>query len=317
MWINRTSRSRRSILLLALASLLSLTLIVGLHPCRRKDVYYIANESRPSSIGNDTVFPHKVWQTWQGNKQLEDEPLRLARTWVEMNPGYGYELLTDDSARSYITKTFPYRADILQIWDRTRDYILRADLIRYLVLLGDGGLYTDMDTDCTRPISEWLSDEQAKAVDLVVGIEFDTRSDDVRADMDAAAQLCSWSIMAKPGSRHIQHVTDTVLARLQELGNTPAGIHAPSIDDVLRTTGPRVFTNALLSSMSKQIGVPITTRNLSYIEEPKVIGSVLILPISSFASGQEHSASKPWGNEQQLLSHHWSGFHTWKLDYDH
>ncbi|KAK6399536.1 hypothetical protein LTR95_019422 [Oleoguttula sp. CCFEE 5521] len=174
-----------------------------------------------------------------------------------------------------------------------------------------------MDTDCTRPISEWLSDEQAKAVDLVVGIEFDTRSDDVRADMDEVVQLCSWSIMAKPGSRHIRHVTDTVLARLQALSNTPAGIHASSIDDVLRITGPRVFTNALLDSMSKQVGVPITARNLSYIEDPETIGSVLILPVSSFASGQEHSASKPWGNEQQLLSHHWSGFHTWKLDYDH
>ncbi|KAK6430151.1 hypothetical protein LTR95_013702, partial [Oleoguttula sp. CCFEE 5521] len=99
MRMNSSSGFRRSVLLLAISCLLSLILIVGLRCGEKKDRYYIADESRLSAIRNGTVFPRKIWQTWQGNKKLEDEPLRLARTWVEMNPGYGYELLTDDSAR--------------------------------------------------------------------------------------------------------------------------------------------------------------------------------------------------------------------------
>lgn len=184
-------------------------------------------------------FPRKIWQTWQGTKKLEDEPLRLARTWVELNAGYGYELLTDMTAMDYIRRAFLDDADLLDTWARIDDYILRADLIRYLAMLGDGGIYADMDTDCTKPISDWLSSDLEEAAEVVVGIEFDERADPLPKDLAEAAQFCSWTIMSKPGSKHMQHVVETTLQKLRGAMHE-GSIRADNASEVLRLTGPRV-----------------------------------------------------------------------------
>lgn len=199
----------------------------------------VSSSSRTPAVERPKVFPRKVWQTWQGSKKLEDEPLRLARTWVELNPGYGYELLTDSTAETYIRRAFPNDVDLLDTWAKINDYILRADLIRYLAMLGDGGIYSDMDTDCTRPIVDWLPRELEEAADIVVGIEYDERADPLREDMSEAAQFCTWTIMAKPGSRHMQNVVDDTLNKLRAATRNES-IHADNATEVLRLTGPRV-----------------------------------------------------------------------------
>lgn len=253
---------------------------------------------------------------------------------MELNAGYGYELLSDATATDYIHKFFPADADLLNTWAKVDDYILRADLIRYIALLGDGGIYSDMDTDCTRPIADWLSPDLEEAADVVVGIEWDQRAEHAHKDRADAAQFCSWTIMAKPGSKHMRHVVDVTLEKLRGAEHE-GSIRAANESEVLRLTGPRAsfllfvvsrtslvltcwsqgFTDALFRSMSLETGDPITATNISGLTSPKLFGSVLVMPISSFASGQDHEGSMAWGNEQQLLSHHWSGFHTWKVDY--
>lgn len=77
-----------------------------------------------------------------------------------------------------------------------------------------------------------------------------------------------------------------------------------------------MFTRAIMESLSKTTGRAITHADVTMLKGPKLIGDVLILPVSAFASGQDHSGSKPWDNEEQLISHHWSGFQTWKPDHE-
>lgn len=191
------------------------------------------------TIARPKTFPRKVWQTWQGSKQLEDEPLRLARSWVELNPGYGYELLTDTTSVDYIRKSFAGDEDLLDTWTKIDDYILRADLIRYLAMLEDGGIYADMDTDCSKPIKNWLPSHLEEAAEVVVGIEFDERADPPPEDLAQAAQFCSWTMMAKPKSLHMQHVVDMTLSKLR-LAIHEGSIRANNMSDVLELTGPRV-----------------------------------------------------------------------------
>lgn len=76
-----------------------------------------------------------------------------------------------------------------------------------------------------------------------------------------------------------------------------------------------MFTKAVLESLTAQIGRSITYDDISDLDEPKLLGDVLILPISAFASGQDHSGSKPWGNDEQLMSHHFLGFQGWKANH--
>ena len=107
---------------------------------------FIDNISLPS-----TQFPRKIWQTSRtGPAGLEADDRKAIQSWVKINQKHRYEIVTQHSAESYVRDKFPHRPDIAETFVDLQDPILRADLIRYLVLLGDGGVYSDLDVRCER-----------------------------------------------------------------------------------------------------------------------------------------------------------------------
>jgi len=74
------------------------------------------------------------------------------RLWDEKNPTWRHEILTDNGAFEYVLDTFTDNQDIVEAFTTLTDNIMRADFFHYLVLLGDGGVYSDMDTEALRPI---------------------------------------------------------------------------------------------------------------------------------------------------------------------
>ncbi|GAB1738413.1 hypothetical protein NU219Hw_g3221t1 [Hortaea werneckii] len=262
-------------------------------------------------------LPHKIWQTWKTPLHgLNEELMKLSKSWIDMNPDYRYELLTDDASVIYVQERFDHRQDIVEVFERTTDRVLRADLTRYLTLLGDGGVYTDIDTDCSKPIQEWIPDELHGHVGLVLGVEYDSQGGEIRKDFNLPVQLCQWTIMAAPGHQVLQNVVETVISKLSVDQMNLESIPSHDLQYVLETTGPRMFTVAVLESLTSQLGRPVTYDEISNLTAPKLLGDTLILPISAFGSGQDHSGSKPWGNDEQLMSHHYFGFKGWKLEHN-
>lgn len=91
-------------------------------------------------------FPKKIWQTSKnGPAGLDPEDRHPIQSWVKLNQKHRFEILTAHTAESYVRDTFAHRPDIVEMFTELQDPILRADLIRYLVLLGDGGVYSDID----------------------------------------------------------------------------------------------------------------------------------------------------------------------------
>ncbi|RMY76234.1 hypothetical protein D0864_09193 [Hortaea werneckii] len=262
-------------------------------------------------------LPQKIWQTWKTSPHaLNDELIKLSKSWIDMNPEYRYELLTDNASETYIRERFDHRQDIIEVFERITDRVLRADLTRYLTILGDGGVYTDIDTDCSKPIREWIPDELHGHVRLVLGVEYDSQGEEIRKDFNLPVQLCQWTIMAAPGHQVLQTVVETVVSKLSADQVNLESIPSHDLQYVLETTGPRMFTVAVLESLTSQLGRTVTYEEISNLTAPKLIGDTLILPISAFGSGQDHSGSKPWGNDEQLMSHHYFGFKGWKLEHN-
>jgi alpha 1,6-mannosyltransferase len=186
-------------------------------------------------------FPRKVWQTYNAPPHsLGPQLAAYYKSWVDMNPGYRFELLTDESSLTYIRDRFSGRASIIELFEQMADFILRADLLRYLTLLVDGGVYTDIDTDCSKPISEWIPPELVDGTGLVMGVEYDAQGEEIRGDSTLPVQLCQWTIMAKPNHPVMQQVVQTVVGKLEKDMRTDGGIPNGSFDYVLETTGPRV-----------------------------------------------------------------------------
>lgn len=316
MYYQRASLARQYVgvvILLSLIVFISRSLIplpCPLHP-GYEDIY---DSSIQASFSRE--FPRKIWQTWQTFERdspgISEEYQRFQKTWIDQNREFRYELLTSESSSTYVREHFRHRPHIIETFERLGDPILRADLIRYLTLLAEGGVYSDLDTECSRPIRDWIPTEYLNRTNVVLGIEYDAQGQDVREDLKAPVQLCQWTLMSKPGNPIIEHLLNRVVAKLKQLGEGHDDIVPHTEDDVLETTGPRVFTAAILEALMVRTGKAVTYEDLAYVDSPKLIGDMLVLPISAFASGQDHPASKPWGNEEQLISHHWKGFQGWR-----
>jgi mannosyltransferase OCH1-like enzyme len=107
----------------------------------------------------NTTFPKKIWQTWNvGPLFFEERELNRSRSWVSENPGFLYEVLTDDNGLQYVeTRYGPYglnRPDIVEIYRELSLIIIKADLLRYLVMYADGGVYTDIDVEALKPVNK-------------------------------------------------------------------------------------------------------------------------------------------------------------------
>ncbi|KAL8640688.1 MAG: hypothetical protein Q9226_008718, partial [Calogaya cf. arnoldii] len=91
-------------------------------------------------------FPKRIWTTGPlSPMRIKKEDADRVRTWMDLNPEHRYELLTDGGAETYVRDHFPPASKILETYMSLNDYIMRADLIRYLALLRDGGVYNDLD----------------------------------------------------------------------------------------------------------------------------------------------------------------------------
>lgn len=198
----------------------------------------------------DAAFPRKIWQTWSiPAQELGGTFQSWSVSWIDVNPNYRYELLTSNSASTYVREKYErQRPDIVEVFEALHnDAILRADLLRYLALFADGGVYADMDTDCTRPIDDWIPGEYLPSANLVVGLEYDAQGGEIRGDFTIAASLGQWTFMARPGSPALALVIDKVIEavlRLYEVNQTMPTFTGEQVIDV---TGPHVSSASSFS----------------------------------------------------------------------
>jgi len=75
----------------------------------------------------------------------------------DMNPHYELRLYSGGDCTKYIKRH--YDEDVLNAFRVLRPYSYKCDLFRYLVLLQEGGFYSDMRQVCLRPLDEAFSSD--------------------------------------------------------------------------------------------------------------------------------------------------------------
>ena len=88
--------------------------------------------------------------------------------------------------------------------------MLQADLVQYLFLLENGGIYTDLDTICLKPIDTWIPSEYKDKANLVLGVEGDSLGDELIDGFTYHVQFATWTMMVKPGHFVMQMIVDRV-----------------------------------------------------------------------------------------------------------
>lgn len=300
------NRPSSTLKLLAYFAFVTFSLLILYEP--RLGGFHGWNWDRASSSAlADNDIPKKIWYKL-GPKGLSIECKQWMDTCLSKSPSYKYEIFTDASADEYVKREFAYRQDIIDIFLGLTVPILKADLLRYLLLFNEGGIYNDLDVSCETPIETWIPSQFKKEANLVVGWEFDAGWED-----NIIREFASWTILAKAGSPHmLMTINDTIDYLREKTVQHNVGYEGLTLEmtgDVVDATGPRRMTRGIFKSLEVMLNRAIDIREeVGNLLEPAIIGDVLILPGYAFANSSNTYPEGQGG--QPLVTHHYAG--TWK-----
>lgn len=264
--------------------------------------------SRP----NDAI-PKKVWYKL-GPKGKNDDIREWTGSCISQNPDYRFQFMTDASADAYVEETFSSsRPDIVEVYLNLSIPILKADLLRYLLLYAEGGIWSDLDVSCEGvPMDEWVPAEYKQNASLVVGWEFD-----YGWDQTYFHEFASWTILSKPGVNHMLMVIDDIVesihtARTQHKVSIQ-DLTPPMVGDIVDFTGPRRLTRSILKSLEVTLGRAIERQEIENIKQPTLVDNVLILPGHAFADATNDFSNDGGRPGPVLVTHHYAG--SWKNEH--
>ncbi|KAK9493871.1 hypothetical protein V1508DRAFT_414554 [Lipomyces doorenjongii] len=259
------------------------------------------------------VWPKKVFQT---AKKVDKKYMKAVSSWSRLNPEHEHVLMNDVTAKEFVEKAFLSAPQVVHLYNSFPNPVLKADLLRYLLLYLYGGVYADIDVYCRKPIAEWLPEKLWKSdADIIVGVEIDEPY-----AMEESQKLWGWhrpfgfaqyTIVSKPFARPVRTAIVRVVAHAHHLAKlknkaNPALLPRYSAEDIYEISGPGVWTDALIDSMNYK-RKDISWAQFYGMTEPTILptegGAVMALPIQYFGNGQKHSNASNYSHEQACVTH--------------
>ncbi|KAK5657820.1 hypothetical protein OQA88_2893 [Cercophora sp. LCS_1] len=270
----------------------------------------------PKAVRDD--FPNKIWQTWKVSPlAFEQRDLDVARSWTRKNRDWRYEVVTDGNDIRYVEWHFGpdgfNRPDIVQFYREVKAAIVKADVLRYLIMYAEGGVYADIDVEALKPMSKFIPDRyNHKDIDMVVGVEIDEPDwKDHPILGPKSRSFCQWTFVCKPQlpvmMRLIEQIMDWLHGVAKEQGVPLADVKL-DFDQIISGTGPSAFTNAIMAEMDLHKEDPNQKINWDLfhdMSESKIVSRVLVLTVEAFAAGQGHSDSGNHDARAALVRHHY------------
>jgi mannosyltransferase OCH1-like enzyme len=109
---------------------------------------YILNQKK-----DEQKIPRKIHQIWLGSAFPDRYKSKFHPTWE-------YKLWTDTDINSLEIRS-------RKVFDSAKSPAMRSDMLRYEILLQQGGLYVDTDFECLQPFDDLMY------LDLFTGISYD------------------------------------------------------------------------------------------------------------------------------------------------
>lgn len=255
-------------------------------------------------------IPTKIWQILFNHTPI-DSYTDSIHTWITKNPDYQYTLVSAAGANAFALKHYANRREILSPFLSLRVPVLRFDLLRYMLLESEGGVYSDLDTAALKPASEWIPSNLKSTVRAVVGIEYDQGEGAAYAGMEGPRlQFCQWTMAASRGHPLMSRIITDVVEALQAFAiknETTIANLRPSDEAVIQLSGPDIWTGAVLKTLSEATGTEMSYRNFTGMKEPRVFEDVMVLPMHGFGTGRLHSGSVRAGSKDAFVRHGWKG----------
>lgn len=245
---------------------------------------------------------------------VETDPRAIASrsvfSWASINTDYEHTLLSRFGADAFAKFFYANRPDLVQIFLDIQSASIKAEITKYLVLSGTGGVWADLDTVALQPADLMVPESMRSRAQAVVGIEYDKWNDGTLwPGMVRPVQVARWTLAAAPGHPLMQKMTERMLTSLAKLAidrNSTVSDYSPTEDEMEAITGPGVWTDTVLAVLGEEVGDTVSIKSLSKLPSARLWGNVLVLPQDMFGGWQ------PWGKkvgnpQRAIVRRYWQG----------
>ena len=189
------------------------------------------------------IIPRKIHQIYFGG-DLPDLLSENVTELQQLNPDWAYTLYDDAMAQDFIATHFGQR--VLRSYNKLdpRYYAARADLLRYLIVYREGGLYLDIKSRFEGPIGAFIrGDEEFILSQWRNGAGEVHQGFGLHPDLAhiQGGEFQNFHVIAAPGHPFLAAVIQAVLRNIERY----AAWHAVGRTGVLRVTGPIAYTKAI------------------------------------------------------------------------
>eukprot|EP00563_Minutocellus_polymorphus_P002772 CAMPEP_0181030836 /NCGR_PEP_ID=MMETSP1070-20121207/5927_1 /TAXON_ID=265543 /ORGANISM="Minutocellus polymorphus, Strain NH13" /LENGTH=329 /DNA_ID=CAMNT_0023108205 /DNA_START=148 /DNA_END=1137 /DNA_ORIENTATION=+ len=172
------------------------------------------------------TIPRYIWHT-APSLPLSDRANATVSTWIDKNPSWKHSIATDDDVELFFQSKFP--PNVYEAFSKLPLGVMKADTFRLAVVYYYGGVYGDIDTECVRPIDEWVrvaqSEKQCTAI----------------VAMESYNSFANWAFAAAPRHPVFKRALDRVVEKIEQDG----GVVPKNSHFVAAYTGPPVLTAAI------------------------------------------------------------------------
>ena len=190
-------------------------------------------------------IPKKLFQTAKSYETLPAEIRENIARLKELNPEWEYRFFDDEQMKSYLRSNLqPEEWDLLQEVNPRYGVVL-ADIFRYVIVYKEGGVYLDVKSTATKPLSQTIDPEAAfvisqwpnKVGQFYFGYGLHPELTDV-----PGGEFQQWNVMAEPQHPFLKAVIVRVFSNIRTYTPSQFGTDAYG---VLRVSGPIAFTRAI------------------------------------------------------------------------
>ncbi|KAI2292480.1 alpha-1,6-mannosyltransferase Och1 [Ophidiomyces ophidiicola] len=269
----------------------------------------------------ESKFPAYIWQTWKYNPSSGSfaEPLRpLEASWTVAHPGFVHQVITDDGLDYVVKYLYAGFPEVIEAFESMPRAVLKADFFRYLILLARGGIYSDIDTFALKSAIEWVPQAVDRStIGLVIGIEADPDRADWKEWYSRRIQFCQWTIQAKPGHPVLRDTVANITEEALRMKREGKLSHARMDKTIMEFTGPAVWTDAVFRYFNSPDYFDMNkganySREIDYsyftgMVAQKVVGDVVVLPITSFSPGVGQMGAEEPEHPMAFVKHEFQG----------
>lgn len=196
-----------------------------------------------SAFDSENAIPRRIHQIYYGN-DLSDRLRENAQELRDLNPGWAYELFDAPAAEDYIATH--YGRGVLESYLKLdpRYYAARADLLRYLVIYREGGVYLDIKSRFAGPIANFIRGDEGYLLS-----HWRNRPGEVHEGFGLYPELAhvpggefqNFHVIAAANHPFLEAVIERVLSNISKY----APWDAVGRTGVVRVTGPVAYTQAI------------------------------------------------------------------------